>query len=120
MGRVWVLDTETKGTGAQMVPLDTVQQKPAPEPEDPALVTRTPKPPAPKPAPPRTPRAFKVVDVMSRRVLADGVGARATLDVLGAVRSIVDVSVSVREPGSDRGRLLTLAEQRALWDRRTS
>ena len=57
---------------------------------------------------------------MSRRVLADGVGARATLDVLGDVRSIVDVNVSVREPGSDRWRLLTLAEQRALWERRTS
>ena len=29
MGRVWVLDTETKGTGAEMVPLDKVQKKPA-------------------------------------------------------------------------------------------
>ena len=119
MGRVWVLDTETKGTGAQMVPLDTVEQQPAPRP-DPAVVTREPKPLALEPAPPRAPRAFKVVDVRSRRVLADGVGARATLDVLGEVRSIVDVNVSVREPGSDRWRLLTLAEQRALWERRRS
>jgi len=30
MGRVWVLDTETKGTGAEMVPLDRVQRAPRP------------------------------------------------------------------------------------------
>jgi hypothetical protein len=28
MGKVWVLDTDTKGTGAQMVPLDRVLEKP--------------------------------------------------------------------------------------------
>lgn len=28
MGRTWVLDTETKGTGANMVPLEKVQAKP--------------------------------------------------------------------------------------------
>jgi hypothetical protein len=27
MGKTWVLDTETKGTGANMVPLEKVQQK---------------------------------------------------------------------------------------------
>jgi hypothetical protein len=32
MGKVWVLDTETKGTGANMVPLEKVQAKPAPRP----------------------------------------------------------------------------------------
>jgi hypothetical protein len=37
MGKVWVLDTETKGTGAQMVPLEKVQAKsePAPRPAKP-------------------------------------------------------------------------------------
>jgi hypothetical protein len=33
MKKVWVLDTETKGTGAQMVPLEKVLEKPAPKPE---------------------------------------------------------------------------------------
>jgi hypothetical protein len=28
MGKTWVLDTETKGTGANMVPLDKVQKGP--------------------------------------------------------------------------------------------
>jgi hypothetical protein len=32
MGKTWVLDTETKGTGANMVPLDKVQKKAEAEP----------------------------------------------------------------------------------------
>jgi hypothetical protein len=30
MGKVWVLDTETKGTGANMVPLEKVLKRPEP------------------------------------------------------------------------------------------
>jgi hypothetical protein len=42
MAKVWVLDTETKGTGANVVPLEKVQRRPEP-----------PSSPAPKrPAPP--------------------------------------------------------------------
>jgi hypothetical protein len=33
--KTWVLDTETKGTGASMVPLDKVLKRPEPEPEAP-------------------------------------------------------------------------------------
>ena len=32
VGKVWVLDTETKGTGAQMVPLEKTLRQPASEP----------------------------------------------------------------------------------------
>ncbi len=117
MGRTWVLDTDTKGTGAQMVPLDKVQQKPQPS-SQPFFVPPKLEPRPPKPAEPRAPRPFKVVDVATRAVLADGASARETLDVLGDVRSIVDVNVSVWEPDEGRWRLLRLAEQRALWDRR--
>jgi hypothetical protein len=39
MGKTWVLDTETKGTGANMVPLEKVQKKPASE-EKPAARRR--------------------------------------------------------------------------------
>ena len=35
MGKVWVLDTETKGTGANMVPLEKVQKE-APRPSKPS------------------------------------------------------------------------------------
>jgi hypothetical protein len=31
MGKTWVLDTDTKGTGARMVPLESVQERPEPE-----------------------------------------------------------------------------------------
>jgi hypothetical protein len=30
MGKVWVLDTETKGTGANVVPLEKIQKRPEP------------------------------------------------------------------------------------------
>jgi hypothetical protein len=118
MGRVWVLDTATKGTGAEMVPLDTVEKKPVPR-SEPLFVPPKPRPREPKPAEPRAPRVFKVVDVATRAVLADGASARATLGVLADVRSIVDVHVSVWEPKRDRWRLLGLDEQRTLWDRRS-
>jgi hypothetical protein len=35
MSKVWVLETDTKGTGARMVPLDQVLAKPEPAPERP-------------------------------------------------------------------------------------
>ncbi len=47
MGKAWVLDTETKGTGANMVPLDKVLERPAPS-EQPA---QRPERPAQRPAP---------------------------------------------------------------------
>src|SRR5918997_7034615 len=43
MGKTWVLDTETKGTGANMVPLEKVQQKAGSEPRR-AAGTRTRRP----------------------------------------------------------------------------
>lgn len=118
MGRIWVLDTETKGTGAEMVPLDTVLKKPGARSE--------PRLPAPKRKPrdqaaaPRQPRRFRVVDVVTRAVLADDAGARDTLAVLRDVRSTVDVEVFVWDSERERWRLLTLGEQRTLWDRRHS
>lgn len=32
MGKIWVLDTETKGTGAEMVPLEKIQRRPEADP----------------------------------------------------------------------------------------
>ena len=115
MGRTWILDTETKGTGAQMVPLDKVVKKPDPKP---LFVPRKAQPkPEPEPAP-RPPRRFKVVDIASRGVLAEDTDARTTLALLGGIRSSVDVNVSVWEPSTDAWRLLTLREKRLLWERR--
>jgi hypothetical protein len=114
MAKIWVLDTETKGTGAKLVPLE---QEKTPRARTPEPVFVPPKPrERPEPAPePRRPRTFKVVDVMTREVLAEGVDARATVDILARFRSVVDVGVSVWEHETERWRPLTLGEQKVLW-----
>jgi hypothetical protein len=117
MGRTWVLDTETKGTGAHMVPLEKVLEKPAPR-NEPLVVPPKAKRREPKLAPPRAPREFRVVDVLSRAVLAEWASASEALSVLSDVRSIVDVTVFIWEPTARRWRLLSLEEQRTMWDRR--
>jgi hypothetical protein len=117
LGKVWVLDTETKGTGANMVPLERVVRQPASEAE-PVRVLRQPKPPEPKPPEPKGPRRFKVVDVMSREVLADGADTRTTVKLLEDVRSIVDVAIWVWQPEAERWRMLSLEEARSLWEYR--
>jgi hypothetical protein len=114
----WVLDTQTKGTGATMVPLERVLKKPGPAvPRFSLPELRELEPEQPHP---RHPLVFKVVDVMSRQVVSDGVDARGAVAALERMRSIVDVSVYVWEPDTERWRLLTLAETRALWDHRTN
>ena len=119
MSRTWVLDTETKGTGAQMVPLDKVVKKPGEPSGKPLFVPRKRRPPAPPADPaPRRPRRFKVVDLTSREVLAGSADTRTTLELLGEIRSSVDVNVSVWEPGTEKWRLLTLREKQMLWERR--
>ena len=119
--KVWVLETSTKGTGANMVPLERVLRSPASTP------TSTPAPvyvpperrPQPAPAPePRAPRRFKVVDVVSRQVLGEDLSTREAVEMLGGIRSSVDVNVYVWEPAHERWRLLTLAEQGAMWELR--
>jgi hypothetical protein len=52
MGKTWVLDTETKGTGANMVPLEKAQAKPEPPRRKPARrpPRERPRTNAPKPA----------------------------------------------------------------------
>jgi len=117
LGTVWVLDTETKGTGANMVPLERVLRKPGSEPE-PVRVLRQPKPPGPKPTEPKSPRQFKVVDVMTREVLADGVDTLTAVKLLEDVRSIVDVTIWIWQPEAERWRMLTLEESRSLWEYR--
>jgi len=118
MAKKWVLDTGTKGTGAEMVPLEKVLRKPAPGPE-PAVARRR-RPRREPVAAPREARRFKVVDVMTQRVLAEDVDTRAALDVLNDVGSVVDVRVYVWQPRAKKWRLLTLGEQKALWEARSS
>lgn len=111
---MWVLDTETKGTGAQMVPLEKVLKQPGSEPER-RRARPVPKP-RPKQAPePAPPRRFRVIDALSREVLAEDAGAAETLELLRDIEQPVDVSIYVWERGSQEWRLLTNRERKLLW-----
>ena len=116
MGKVWVLDTETKGTGANMVPLERVQHRGSNS--VPGFAFPKLKPPEPAAREPRAPRRFKVVDVVTREVLAEDADARETVGVLENVRSIVDVTIWVWHPEQERWRMLSLDDARALWEYR--
>jgi len=116
VAKVWVLDTETKGTGAEMVPLEKVPRKPASEP------ARRRARPAPQPArrekepEPTPPRRFRVIDALSRQVLAEDANAPETLELLRGIQRPVDVSIYVWEPKPETWRLLTRREKSLLWD----
>jgi hypothetical protein len=113
MAKTWILQTETKGTGATVVPLERATKRSAPEP---LSVPRKPKPREPEPPKPRASRRFRVVDVMTRQSLIDDASAAETVAALRDVRSSVDVSVYVWHEERERWRLLTFPEQRALFD----
>jgi hypothetical protein len=115
--RTWVLDTETKGTGATMVPLDELERRERAQPKK-LWVPPKPSPREPEPPEPRAPRRFRVIDVLTRRVLQDDGGVRATLELLGGIERMHDVTLYVWEPDEDRWRLLTMDEQRVVWERR--
>jgi hypothetical protein len=110
--KVWVLDTETKGTGAEMVPLEKARERAKP-PADPLWFPPPRRPRRPAPEAPRAPHRFRVVDVVSGRALAEDASTRETVELLRGVRSTVDVRIYVRE--GERSRLLTRDEQQALW-----
>ena len=114
MGTTWVLDTETKGTGANMVPLERVTKRSsAPEHR---FVLPERRLPQEEPTKPRAPRRFRIVDVMTRQeLLADG-STRDAVNALHSVRSIVDVNVYVLDDDRDRWLMLPFAEQRALLE----
>jgi hypothetical protein len=113
VAKTWVLDTETKGTGAHVAPYEETQN--ARLERDLALVrlggaARAPRPPAPV-----EPLRFKVVSVMSSQVLAEDAGAREAVRVLEGLRSVIDTRIFVWAPERHRWRLLSLDESKALW-----
>jgi hypothetical protein len=113
LAKVWVLDTETKGTGAQMVPIDKAHGSPGEGRS--AIVVSERKSKETKPPEPRGPRRFKVVDVMTKLVMAEDASARETVDLLRETRSIVDVTVLVWEDKRGSWQELSLREKQMLW-----
>jgi hypothetical protein len=82
MAKTWVLDTDTKGTGARMVPLEDVVKKP--EPEAPA------RKPAPAPAtrkPVTAPRPKKQVEKRSTPLPAGHVRKKSNGEI-GKVKAL--------------------------------
>jgi hypothetical protein len=112
--KVWVLDTETKGTGAEIRPLEKADDS-ALKGGQSAIVVRERKPRPPKPVEPAGPRRFKVVDVMTKRVLAEDAPLDATVELLEGVRSIVDVSIYVWERKAGCWQELSLREKQMVW-----
>jgi hypothetical protein len=88
--------------GSSTAPVFVPREAPAPE--------ETPEPQ------PQAPRSFKLVDVMTRQTIAENVGAREAIDALAGVRSMIDVNVYVWQEDRHRWRLLSLPEQRAMWE----
>jgi hypothetical protein len=116
MAKTWVLDTETKGTGAHMVPLEqTLRRGSEPRKLDTVTLRRSaapaPAPEAPQPAPLR----FRIVDIASGTELAHDVDVRAAIEELSHLRSVLDARIYVWVPQDERWRLLTLDERRLMW-----
>ena len=123
MTKVWVLDTETKGTGAEMVPLDKVleRRRRAPKRRERAARPRrraaldTGGDAAENEADRlRGPRRYRVVSALTGRVVADRVGVREAVELVRSSRSIADMRVYVWAPEAGEWRALSLDEQRLL------
>ncbi len=119
MAKTWVLETHTKGTGANIVPLEEGAPAAAERGEPEALFV-PPKPTARPPAPkaPKAPSRFKVVEVTTGRVLAEDAGVRATVELLREIPSVTDVAIWIWSEKHGRYVLLTHREQRRLWELR--
>lgn len=88
MAKRWVLDTDTKGTGARMVPLDDVLEKPGPKaPSPPPTRTPEPVPPKPRRAPAAAPSPQKRVATRLTQ-LAPGQVRKKSTGEIGRVKAV--------------------------------
>jgi hypothetical protein len=115
---VWVLDTETKGTGAEMVPLERLEKernRPQGARERIQVISRK---SADAASEPKVARRFKVADIRSRQVLAEDVNLAEALETLRGVGTVVDVNVYVWDSDEAEWHPLTLSERKTLWNLR--
>ena len=100
-----------------MVPLEDVLRKPGSDSVQ-GFKIAPPRERAPDEPEPAAPHLFKIIDVMTREVLGEDVELREAVGLLEDVGSIVDVTVYVWQPTTERWRMLTFGETRALWEYR--
>jgi hypothetical protein len=123
MRKVWVLDTETKGTGAEMVPLEKLveRRRSAPNRERIKVIRRKPDRGVGESGGadyrdvPEEPHRFKVVDAISGKLLAEDAGAQEAVAALEGMRSVVDARIDVRDPATGDWRPLSMGEKKVLW-----
>jgi len=108
----WVLDTDTKGTGAQMVPLEKLEEREGSGGRS-VIVVGKPRRRAPVPREPEGPKRFRIVDVMTKQLVAGDVTLQQAVAAMEGMRSVVDVSIYLWDEG--HWRALTLGERKALW-----
>ena len=101
------------------MPLDRFEH---PEEPKPGKIWVPPKrtPREPEPPKPRAPRRFRALDVVTREVLLDDGSVAEMLEMLREVERANDVNLYVWEPERASWRLLSMAEQRLVWERRLS
>ena len=116
--KIWVLDTETKGTGANVVPLESTLRKPA-GPRRAALRAAQARSAAPGARPRRGRRApTRSSTSPPARSWREDVDTRAAIRVLEGLGSVVDVRIYVWDDTTEHWVLLTLGEHKSLWDYR--
>jgi hypothetical protein len=119
VGKVWVLDTETKGTGAEMVPLEKLLERRRSAAREPIeVIRRRPEGAGEAEEPqdrPAEPHRFTVVDAITGQVLAEDAEVRDAVAALEGLRSVVDARIDVREPATGDWRPLSMGEKKVLW-----
>src|SRR4051812_45910712 len=111
MAKTWVLDSETKGTGAHIAPLPAGHGERARQAE--LALVQLARPPRRRAAPEAPVKAsFKVTDVLSGAVLGEDLDARSAVQALARMRSALDARVWVRHGASSRWRMLSLGDTR--------
>ena len=120
--RTWVLDTETKGTGAEVVSLEKLEQRKRAAQRRrglsvvrPESAVRRERESTAEEAEQRGPRRFRLVHALTGQLLAEDVSAREAVELLGEIKTVIDVHVYLWEPESASWRPLTFAEKQALW-----
>jgi hypothetical protein len=106
MGKTWVLDTDTKGTGARMVPLEDVLAKPEAEPDSRPAKRRPAPRDQPAPEPPRRTRREPVEK--SATALPPGHVRKKATGELGRVRAVDSAAGTVTVQWLKHGRTSTV------------